>query len=60
MKSEWRPVRVIILSLVIDLLGFTVILPLLPSMLQYYSITDKVSEHVIETKGVHVTIDRFV
>lgn len=42
-KSEWRPIRVIFLSLIVDLLGFTVILPLLPSMLEYYGATDQVS-----------------
>lgn len=42
-KSEWGPVRVIFLSLIVDLLGFTVILPLLPSMLEYYGTTDQVS-----------------
>jgi MFS family permease len=40
-SSQWRPVFVIFISLVVDLLGFTVILPLLPSMLDYYSLTDE-------------------
>ncbi|XP_064466307.1 major facilitator superfamily domain-containing protein 10-like isoform X2 [Ornithodoros turicata] len=36
-----RTVYIIFISLVIDLLGFTVILPLLPSILDYYSHHDK-------------------
>ena len=36
--------RVVMLSLLIELLGFTVILPLLPSILEYYSKSDQVRE----------------
>ena len=34
---------VLFFSLLVDLLGFTVILPLIPSMLEYYSKNDQVS-----------------
>ena len=40
--SHWT-LLVLFLSLLIDLLGFTVILPLIPSMLEYYSKEDQVS-----------------
>jgi len=40
--QHWTLV-VVFLSLLIDLLGFTVILPLIPSMLEYYSKADQVS-----------------
>lgn len=33
---------VVFVSLLVDLLGFTVILPLIPSMLDYYSTRDEV------------------
>lgn len=35
---------VVFFSLLIDLLGFTVILPLIPSMLEHYSKTDQVDQ----------------
>lgn len=35
-----RTLIVLFLSLVLDLLGFTVILPLMPSILEYYGRTD--------------------
>ena len=35
-KSERKILLILFLSLVIDLLAFTVILPLLPSLLDYY------------------------
>lgn len=40
-SSHWT-LMVVFLSLLVDLLGFTVILPLIPSMLEYYSKNDKV------------------
>ena len=40
--SQWRPVFVIFTALLFDLLGFTVILPLMPSLLEYYGKTDEV------------------
>ena len=39
--SNWT-LAVVFLSLFVDLLGFTVILPLLPSLLDYYSKRDEV------------------
>lgn len=41
-SSHWT-LMVVFISLLVDLLGFTVILPLIPSMLDYYSKTDQVS-----------------
>lgn len=38
-----KTVYVIFVSLIFDLLGFTVILPLLPSLLDYYGQKDQVS-----------------
>lgn len=38
-----RTMPVVFSVLLIDLLGFTVILPLLPSMLEYYGSHDQVS-----------------
>ena len=38
-------------SLVVDLLGFTVILPLLPSILEYYSKKEEVRD-----EGSHVSL----
>ena len=38
--SQWGPVAVIFAALLVDLLGFTVILPLMPSMLEYYGNSD--------------------
>ena len=40
-NSHWT-LMVVFFSLLIDLLGFTVILPLIPSMLEHYSKTDQV------------------
>ena len=40
-SSHWT-LMVVFFSLLVDLLGFTVILPLIPSMLEYYSKNDKV------------------
>ena len=37
-----RTIRVVFISLVLDLLAFTMILPLLPSLLDYYAQHDKV------------------
>ena len=37
MASRSRTITVVFVSLILDLLGFTVILPLLPSLLEYYS-----------------------
>lgn len=39
---------VVFVTLIVDLLAFTMILPLLPSLLDYYSQTDKVSVSTIE------------
>ena len=45
---------VVFFTLLIDLLGFTVILPLLPSMLEYYGTHDevKVLKILVEARGV--------
>ena len=40
--SHWT-LMVLFLSLVLDLLGFTVILPLIPSLLEYYRRNDQVN-----------------
>ena len=40
-SSHWT-LMVIFVSLLVDLLGFTVILPLMPSLLEYYSKHDEV------------------
>ena len=40
-SSQWT-LMVLFLSLVLDLLGFTVILPLIPSLLEYYGRNDQV------------------
>ena len=40
-SSHWT-LLVVFLSLLVDLLGFTVILPLIPSMLEYYNKNDQV------------------
>lgn len=40
-SSHWT-LMVVFLSLLVDLLGFTVILPLIPSLLEYYSSKDQV------------------
>ena len=40
-SSHWT-LMVLFLSLVLDLLGFTVILPLIPSLLEYYGRNDQV------------------
>ena len=40
-SSHWT-LLVLFLSLLVDLIGFTVILPLIPSMLEYYSKNDQV------------------
>lgn len=45
-SGHWT-LLVLFLSLVVDLLGFTVILPLIPSMLEYYSHNDQVSRTVL-------------
>ena len=39
-KGSRRTLVILFLSLVLDLLGFTVILPLMPSILEYYGRTD--------------------
>ena len=41
-SSSVRPLAVVFISLLVDLLGFTVILPLMPSILEYYSHHDQV------------------
>ena len=41
-STSRRTLVTVFLSLLVDLLGFTVILPLIPSMLEYYSTHDKV------------------
>lgn len=42
-SSHWT-LLVVFVCLLVDLLGFTVILPLIPSMLEYYSKKDQVSK----------------
>lgn len=49
--SSHGTLMVVFLYLLVDLLGFTVILPLIPSMLEYYSARDQVSK---ETLGAGV------
>lgn len=43
-SSHWT-LLVLFLSLLVDLIGFTVILPLIPSILEYYSKNDQVSSY---------------
>lgn len=43
-SSHWT-LLVLFLSLVLDLLAFTVILPLIPSILEFYGRNDKVSSY---------------
>ena len=45
-SSHWT-LMVVFLSLLVDLLGFTVILPLIPSMLEYYSNKDQVKTFIM-------------
>ena len=51
-KKMNRTFYIIFLSLVIDLLAFTVILPLLPSLLDHYGHNDKVSSVLSGTEGL--------
>ena len=44
--SHWT-LMVLFLSLVLDLLGFTVILPLIPSILEYYRHNDQVNHLLV-------------
>ena len=39
-------IKVVFISVLIDLLGFTVILPLFPSLLDFYSKNDQVSAEI--------------
>jgi MFS family permease len=41
-----RPMAVTVISLLIDLIGFTIILPLFPSLLQYYKENDPSGTYV--------------
>ncbi len=41
-SNHWT-LFIVFVSLLVDLLGFTVILPLIPSMLEYYSTHDQVN-----------------
>ena len=50
-KKMNRTFYIIFLSLVIDLLAFTVILPLLPSLLDHYGHNDKVRSVLCGIKG---------
>ena len=43
-SSHWT-LMVLFFSLLLDLLGFTVILPLIPSLLEYYGRGDQVEQH---------------
>ena len=45
-NNGWTLV-VVFFSLLVDLLGFTVILPLIPSMLEYYSTHDQVNRLIL-------------
>ena len=45
-SSSHRALAVVFFALLIDLLGFTMILPLMPSLLEYYSHHDKVIKSV--------------
>ena len=48
--SERKTLLVIFVSLVLDLLGFTIILPLFPSLLEYYKNNDEVSSSFVHFK----------
>lgn len=52
-ESQKRTLTILFASLILDLLGFTVILPLMPSLLEYYHQHDKV-----HNKGAWVNITR--
>ena len=52
-NSHWT-LMVVFFSLLVDLLGFTVILPLIPSMLEYYSKKDQVISHYLSAAGIAV------
>lgn len=43
LKSSSRVLRVVFIGLLLDLMAFAVILPLLPSLLDYYSKDEEVS-----------------
>lgn len=53
--SQWRPVFVIFTALLFDLLGFTVILPLMPSLLEYYGKTDETGIY----NNIIIKVDKF-
>ena len=54
-NSHWT-LMVVFFSLLVDLLGFTVILPLIPSMLEYYSKKDQVISSLKAARSLlHVT-----
>ena len=59
--NENRMLLVLFISLVLDLLSFTLILPLLPSLLDYYGEHDKVKLvfiiYVCESKGQNSVIN---
>lgn len=52
-SSHWT-MLVLFLSLLLDLLGFTVILPLIPSLLEYYGRGDQVHEYIYTLHAVFV------
>lgn len=50
METQNQPsssMYIIFLVLIIDLLGFTVILPLMPSIFKYYEANEKVNIHIL-------------
>ena len=51
-SSHWT-LLVVFLSLLLDLLGFTVILPLIPSMLEHYSKADQVPSVYVVPTNIH-------
>ena len=52
-SNRWT-LFIVFLSLLVDLLGFTVILPLIPSMLEYYSTHDQVSVLPLPHTHTHI------
>ena len=55
-SSHWT-LTVVFVSLLVDLLGFTVILPLMPSLLEYYSQHDEVVNPRLKVDVLHIIVD---
>lgn len=52
-KSDSSMIYVVFVSLLFDLLAFTIILPLLPSLLEYYRINDSSGLYNVLTQRIH-------